>query len=93
MGQYQVVPEIRRMCTFRRLNLKAAPYPFAKGFHVIFCRNILYYFDRPHQVQILEQLYDAAEPGGWLLTSVTETVRDLGTRWQPVMNAVYRRPS
>jgi len=57
MGQYQAVPELRRMCTFRRLNLKAAPYPFAKGFNVIFCRNVLYYFDRQHQFQILEQLY------------------------------------
>ena len=79
------------MCTFRRLNLKAAPYPFAKGFNVIFCRNVLYYFDRQHQFQILEQLYDVTEPGGWLLTSLTEVVRDLGTRWQPVTNAVYRR--
>jgi chemotaxis protein methyltransferase CheR len=92
MGQFRVIPDIRRLCIFRRLNLKAAPYPFAKGFHVIFCRNILYYFDRQHQQQILEQLYDVTEPGGWLLTSVTEAVRDLNTRWQQVTNAVYRRP-
>jgi chemotaxis protein methyltransferase CheR len=91
MGQYRIVPQVRKMCTFRRLNLKAVPYPFIKGFHVIFCRNILYYFDRQHQYQILEQLYDVTEPGGWLLTSVTEVVRDLGTRWQPVSNAIYRR--
>jgi chemotaxis protein methyltransferase CheR len=92
MGQYRIVPEVRRMCTFRRLNLKATPYPFTKGFHVVFCRNILYYFDRKHQYQVLEQLYEVTEPGGWLLTSVTEVVRDLHTRWQPVSNAVYRRP-
>ena len=91
MGQYRVVPEIRRICTFRRLNLKALPYPFTRGFHIIFCRNILYYFDRPHQFQILEQLYDVTEPGGLLLTSVTETVRDLHTRWEPIATAVYRR--
>ncbi len=93
MGQYQVIPSIRRMCMFRRLNLKAAPYPFRKGFHVIFCRNVLYYFERSHQAQILEQLYDVTEPGGWLLTSVTEVVRDLRTRWQPVTTGVYRRPA
>ena len=93
MGQYQVIPSIRHMCMFRRLNLKVAPYPFRKGFHAVFCRNVLYYFERPHQVQILEQLYDATEPGGWLLTSVTEVVRDLRTRWQPVTSGVYRRPA
>jgi chemotaxis protein methyltransferase CheR len=92
IGQYQVIPEIKRLCLFRRLNLKAAPYPFRKGFHAVFCRNVLYYFERAHQFQILEQLYDATEPGGWLLTSVTEVVRDLRTRWQPVASGVYRRP-
>jgi chemotaxis protein methyltransferase CheR len=92
LGQYRVIPEVRRICTFRRLNLKAAPYPFTKGFHVVFCRNILYYFDRQHQYQILEQIYDVTEPGGYLLTSLTEVVRDLHTRWEPVLNAIYRRP-
>lgn len=93
IGQYQISPEIRRMCTFRRLNLKAAPYPFRNGFHAVFCRNVLYYFDRAHQAQILDQLYDATEPGGWLLTSVTEVMRDLRTRWRPVASGVYRRPA
>ncbi len=92
MGQYQVVPQIRRLCTFRRLNLMSRPYPFRKCFHAVFCRNVLYYFEKNHQFQILEQLYDVTEPGGWLLTSVTETVRDLGTRWQWVSGGIYRRP-
>ncbi len=92
LGQYQVIPEIRRMCTFRRLNLKTAPYPFTKGFHAVFCRNVLYYFDKQHQYQVLEQIYDVTEPGGYLITSVTEAVRDLNTRWQPISNAIYRRP-
>ncbi len=92
MGQYQAVPQVRSMCTFRRLNLKTTPYPFRKSFHAVFCRNLLYYFEREHQFQILEQLFDVTEPGGWLLTSVTEVVRDLGTRWQPVSGGIYRRP-
>lgn len=91
LGQYQVAHDLRSVCTFRRMNLKAAPYPFQKKFHAVFCRNVLYYFDRPHQIATLEAIYDVVEPGGWLLTSVTETVRNLDTRWQPVIAGVYRK--
>ncbi|TCP61373.1 chemotaxis protein methyltransferase CheR [Rhodovulum bhavnagarense] len=92
MQQYQVAQGLRRICTFRRMNLKALPYPFQKQFHTIFCRNILYYFDRDTQRQILMALYQVTVPGGWLLTSVTESVRDLKTDWQPVSTGVYRKP-
>ncbi|MEI6986308.1 MAG: protein-glutamate O-methyltransferase CheR [Rhodospirillaceae bacterium] len=89
--QFQVSPDIRQMCTFRRMNLQARPYPFQRNFHVTFCRNVLYYFDRPHQISVLENLYDVTEPGGWLLTSMTEQVRDLGTRWKPQGVGIYRK--
>lgn len=91
IDQLQVQLDIRSMCTFRRLNLKATPFPFRNAFSVIFCRNILYYFDKAHQLAALEAIYDVTEPGGWLLTSVTESVRELGSRWHPVDTGVYRR--
>lgn len=91
MEQHQVSSTIRNMCTFRRMNLKATPYPFRRQFQAVFCRNVLYYFDRAHQIATLEALYEVTEPGGWLLTSVTESVRDLGTRWRMVTSGVYRK--
>lgn len=91
MDQYRVQDDLRRICTFRRLNLKASPYPFQKAFHAVFCRNVLYYFDRAHQRAAVEAIYDATEPGGWLLTSVTESLRDLDTRWLPVQGGIYRK--
>ncbi len=90
-NEFQVAPFIRRMCTFRRLNLKAQPFPFRRSFDVVFCRNVLYYFDREHQCGTLEALYDVTEPGGWLLTSVTESVRDLNTRWCWAGGGIYRK--
>ena len=90
-GQLRVRDTLRAMCTFRRLNLKATPLPFKRNFHVVFCRNVLYYFDRAQQRATVEAIYDATEPGGWLLTSVTEPLRDLGTRWLPVQGGVYRK--
>jgi chemotaxis protein methyltransferase CheR len=92
-SQLQVRPTLRNICTFRRMNLKATPYPFSRPFQAVFCRNVLYYFDRSDQAATLRAIYDMTEPGGWLVTSVTETIRDLETQWQPVAPGLYRRPS
>lgn len=92
IDQYQVVREIRDRCTFRRLNLKTTPYPFKQPFQVVFCRNVLYYFDIADQKATLNAIYDSVEPGGWLLTSVTESVRDLSNRWENIGTSINRRP-
>ncbi len=90
-GQWCVKPGLQGMCTFRRLNLTSSPWPFRNNFHVILCRNVLYYFDTEHQRDLAERLYDVTAPGGWLLTSVTEPVQTLKTRWQAVMSGVHRK--
>lgn len=89
--QFQILPEIREACTFRRMNLKTNPYPFKQRFQAVFCRNVLYYFAVPDQIEILNALADVTEDGGWLFTSVTESVRDLTPRWTPVMSGVFRK--
>jgi chemotaxis protein methyltransferase CheR len=89
--QFRVVEPIRRACTFRRMNLKARPYPFSRPFQVVFCRNILYYFDKSDQINTLNAIHAVTEPGGWLVTSVTEPIRDLGTPWINVATGIYRR--
>ncbi|MFY0682406.1 MAG: protein-glutamate O-methyltransferase CheR [Thalassovita sp.] len=89
--QFQVNDDLRAACTFRRMNLKATPFPFSRQFQVVFCRNILYYFEPDDQAATLQALHDATEPGGYLITSVTEAVRDLCDAWKPVSTGVYRR--
>jgi chemotaxis protein methyltransferase CheR len=91
LGQWRVVPWLRQMCTFRRMNLQSPQWPFRYPFHVILCRNVLYYFDGPHQEQLLTSLYEAAAPGAWLLTSVTETLHSLNTPWEKIGPGVFRK--
>jgi chemotaxis protein methyltransferase CheR len=91
IAQYRIKPELRAACTFRQMNLKTMPYPFRKTFQAVFCRNILYYFERHDQTATLNAIYDVTEPGGWLITSVTENIRDLPTRWLPVDNGIFRK--
>ncbi|MDD5754731.1 MAG: protein-glutamate O-methyltransferase CheR [Methylococcales bacterium] len=90
-GQYHVKQNIRNLCTFRRMNLKTQPYPFNNKFDVVFCRNVLYYFDEAHQRQVVESIYDVTKQGGWLLTSVTVSLRHLNTRWVNIAGGIYRK--
>jgi chemotaxis protein methyltransferase CheR len=90
-GLFRVSNDIRELCMFRTMNLKTNPYPFAQLFDVVFCRNVLYYFDEAHQQEIIENIYDVTKNGGWLLTSVTETLRHLKTRWINVGAGIYRK--
>lgn len=89
--QYQVIPEIRAACTFRRMNLKTAPYPFRKPFQAVFCRNVLYYFGQQAQVDVVNAIAEVTEPNGYMYTSVTENVRDLSPRWQAIGGGISRR--
>ncbi|WGV14909.1 CheR family methyltransferase [Fuscovulum ytuae] len=90
-GRLRVKKEIRDVCTFRQMNLKTRPYPFRKTFQAVFCRNVLYYFERDDQIATLRALHEVTEPGGWLVTSVTENVRDVIAPWTPISNAIFRK--
>lgn len=90
-GRWQVLPGLKPMCTFRRMNLNRRPWPFQQLFHVVFCRNVLYYFSPPVQLELIERIYDIVVPGGWLVTSVTETLYGMPTRWRGVMTGIYRK--
>lgn len=91
LGQLVVSPDVKALCQFRRLNLTAFPWPFQKGFHAIFLRNVLYYFDAERQRQVLEACWDSAAPGAYLFTSLTEPLHDIVTRWKQVQPAIYRK--
>jgi len=93
LGQFAVAPQVKELCVFRRLNLTADAWPFEQKFHVIFLRNVLYYFDPAVRLKILEKCFDAAEPGAWLITSLTEPMLDLKTRWRPQGSAIYWKPT
>ncbi|MCL4395463.1 MAG: protein-glutamate O-methyltransferase CheR [Chloroflexi bacterium] len=91
LGQWRVNPALRQMCTFRRMNLQSMPWPFKNPFHVVVCRNVLYYFDVPEQKRLVEEIYDWTAPGGWLLTSVTETLSGQSTRWRKIDVGLFRK--
>lgn len=90
-GQRSVLPTLKQLCTFRQMNLQSMPWPFKSPFHVTLCRNVLYYFDGPEQKRLLEEMYDWTVPGGWLITSATETMSRQSTRWRKIDVGLFRK--
>jgi chemotaxis protein methyltransferase CheR len=91
-GQFQVVDRVRNDVVFRRLNLMRPAYPFKRAFDIIFCRNVLLYFDEASRIGVEQRLVQSLQPGGYLFLGMTEglVARDLGL--ESVDTGVYRRP-
>ena len=80
-GQYQVAPKVRDNVIFQPFNLMD-PIRFRRKFDVIFCRNVMIYFDQPTKDALIQRFYDATVPGGYLLISKSENLS---------ANSPYRR--
>jgi len=88
---YRVKPEIRAQAVFQRLNL-IEPLTWSKQFPVIFCRNVMIYFDRPTQQRVISSLSRSLEPGGYLFVGHAESFTGIDHRLEYVRPAVYRQP-
>jgi len=89
-GWYRIKPEIRNLVSFRRLNL-IDRFPSIGSFPVIFCRNVMIYFDRETQLATVGRLTDCLEPGGHLLIGHSETLAGADSPLEYVRPAVYRK--
>jgi chemotaxis protein methyltransferase CheR len=80
---WQISPDIRNMVTFRPFNL-LNDFTALGVFDVIFCRNVLIYFDQPTKTDVLERLCRALAPDGYLLLGAAETVVGLTPLFRPM---------
>lgn len=87
----RIVPELRAMAGFARLNLIDSAYPVDRDIDVIFCRNILIYFDKPTQEAVLSRLCDHLRPGGYLFLGHSESLTALNVPLAPAGHTVFRR--
>jgi len=76
---------------FRRFNLMNQMFPFKRNFHVIFCRNVMIYFNRETRAELVNKFYDITEPGGYLFIGHSESLDRDATRYKFIMPAVYRK--
>lgn len=64
---YRVKDRLKSMMSFRRLNLSTPPFPMRGPLDVIFCRNVMIYFDNQVRARLLEDMYRLLKPGGFLM--------------------------
>jgi chemotaxis protein methyltransferase CheR len=81
--RWQLTPEIRNMVTYREFNLLADPKSLGK-FDVIFCRNVLIYFDQPTKTQVFDRLCSVLAPDGVLYLGGAETVLGVTDKFEPL---------
>ncbi len=89
-GKYSVKPELKKPLTFNKLNL-LGPWPMKGKFDVIFCRNVLIYFDKPTQEKVVERFYDVLEPNGVLMLGHSESVLKGSDDFEQLGKTVYRK--
>lgn len=71
-GMARVKPELQRMIQFISVNLIRDDWPFREPFDVVFCRNVMIYFDAPTQRKVLERIHRVMAPGGLLFVGHAE---------------------
>jgi len=91
-GETSVVTDkIRSSVIFRKFNLMETVFPFKRKFHVIFCRNVMIYFDNHTKNQLVNKFYQLTEPGGYLFIGHSESLNREETPYKYIMPAVYRK--
>jgi chemotaxis protein methyltransferase CheR len=87
---YKALPGLRNLIRFARLNLMDN-WPMKGPFDVIFCRNVMIYFDKPTQTKLVNRYYDLLAPGGVLLLGHSESLTGTDHRFEYVQPATYRK--
>jgi chemotaxis protein methyltransferase CheR len=92
-GLVSVRPELRSLVRFGQLNLQSPAWPAQQPFDVIFCRNVVIYFDREFQKQLLGRLAELLVPGGLLMVGHSESFPSAHPGFRSVGRTAYERVS
>jgi chemotaxis protein methyltransferase CheR len=90
-GQYEVVDDLRQEATFRRFNLMNDVFPFKKPFHIIFCRNVMIYFDDPTRKTLVAKFHKHTADGGYFFLGHSETLGRGQSLFKYLAPAVYQK--
>ncbi|MGB8601653.1 MAG: protein-glutamate O-methyltransferase CheR [Rhizomicrobium sp.] len=89
--EYRMAPHLRSKVAFLQLNLFGDHYPISVDYDVIFCRNVLIYFDKKTQKRLLNQLILHMKPDGYLILGHSESTVGMDLPLVSVANTIFRR--
>ncbi len=93
LQEYEVSSLLKREVIYRRFNLIKPDYPFKKPFDIIFCRNVMIYFDDQTRLGVVTNLHKSLRDGGFLFIGHSESLMRFGHLFTYVQPAVYRKVS
>ena len=89
-GFVRVKKQLQDIISFSQVNL-IMDWPIKEKFNVIFCRNVIIYFDKPTKISLLSRLIDQLTPGGFLILGHSESVQGLTDRLKTVGKTMYQK--
>ena len=92
-ADYQIGEELKRIVSFNRLNLSEPPFPMKGPFDVVFCRNVMIYFDNEVRRKLVLEISRLLKPGGYLMIGHSESLSGIVSPLTLVQPAVYRKAS
>ncbi len=90
-GVVRIVPELRERVQFQRLNFMDREFRIGQTMDIIFCRNVIIYFDMPTQERLLNNFCRCLSPDGYIFMGHSETLHGLKVPLAPVAPTVYRK--
>lgn len=92
-GYCRIVPELRSRVRFRLLNLMNSDFGFGVAMDIVFCRNVIIYFDRKIQENLFKKIFAQLVPGGFLFIGHAETLDGINSQFVRVAPTIYRKPN
>jgi chemotaxis protein methyltransferase CheR len=91
-GKYKVRPDVAKLVAFRRINLMDPTFPIRSALDVIFCRNVMIYFDRPTQAKLVEKFFRYLRQGGYLFIGHSESLQWIEHQFTYLRPTIYQKP-
>ena len=89
-GLYRIKPKLKSKIQFKQLNL-IKDFPFVAEFDVLFCRNVIIYFDKETKVKILKKYHKALKPGGILFLGHSESIHGVNDMFVSCGKTTYKK--
>ncbi len=90
-GEFIIKPFLKDIILFRRLNLMRENYPFKGRFDIIFCRNVMIYFDSPTRAALINRFHHYTKDGGYLFIGHSESINRTTSIYKYIKPAVYQK--
>lgn len=89
-GSYKICDKIRKQVVFKKINLMDT-FSFSEGFHIIFCRNVMIYYDEDTRNNLVNKFYNITKDNGFLFIGNSENIRKEATKFNLVKQSIFTK--